>query len=263
MPEPVLAIDDLEASYTPGSPPVIGPISLAVQPGEFLTIVGASGCGKTTLLNCIGGHLRPQRGVIRIGGQPVVSPPAQVGTVFQRPNLFPWLDVLDNVVFGLRMRRVPKRERIERGLEMLALVRLDRFAHARPYELSGGMQQRVAIARSLAIRPQLLLMDEPLGSLDAITRDRMQLEIERLWKQTQTTILLITHSIDEAVTLGQRVAVLGGSPGRIRGIFDTAYIETKDPGVDMAQATAFLEVRARILAEIEPLTSPMGDEHGG
>jgi ABC-type nitrate/sulfonate/bicarbonate transport system ATPase subunit len=247
----VLVIENLSMTYKGGTPPVIGPMSLELARGEFVSIVGPSGCGKTTLLNCIGGHLTPTTGSVSINGVVVDRPLPQIGTVFQRPNLFPWLDVLDNVAFGLQMRRVPVASRHSIARSMLQLVGLAASDHAKPYELSGGMQQRVALARALAIEPELLLMDEPLGALDAITRERMQQEILRIWQATQATILFITHSIDEAILVGQRVAIFGGKPGRIREIVDTSSIHTRDPDKDPVSASHFLRARAQIEKEIE------------
>jgi ABC-type nitrate/sulfonate/bicarbonate transport system ATPase subunit len=252
--DPVLVIQDLSITYRRGAPPVIGPLDLELPRGGFVCIVGPSGCGKTTLLNCIGGHLLPTTGSVRINGTLVDRPMPQIGTVFQRPNLFPWLSVLDNVAFGLTMRRVPAAERRSAARSMLELVGLAQFEQAKPYELSGGMQQRVALARALAIRPELLLMDEPLGALDAITRERMQREILRLWRQTKATILFITHSIDEAIIIGQQVVVFGGSPGRIRETIDTSAIHTKDPTEDEASASHFLRARAMVEKEIESVS---------
>ena len=252
-PDTVLSIEGLSVSYRAGQP-VIGPISLEVLKGEFVTIVGPSGCGKTTLLNCIGGHVAPTVGSVSIDGIVVDRPMPQIGTVFQKPNLFPWLSVLDNAGFGLRMRRIPVSEGRRIALAMLELVGLTGFAQARPYELSGGMQQRVALARALAIKPQLLLMDEPLGALDAITRERMQREITRVWQQTKSTALFVTHSIDEAIILGQRVVIFGGQPGHIRRVIDTAAIYTKDPSEDAHSASQFLSARAEVLKEIEKVS---------
>jgi NitT/TauT family transport system ATP-binding protein len=249
----VLSIQGLSVSYRLGQP-VIGPISLEVLKGEFVTIVGPSGCGKTTLLNCIGGHLTPTEGTVSIDGIVVDRPMPQIGTVFQKPNLFPWLNVLDNASFGLRMRRMPIVETRHVAYSMLELVGLSGFAHARTYELSGGMQQRVALARALAIEPQLLLMDEPLGALDAITRERMQREITRVWQQTKSTVLFVTHSIDEAVILGQRVVIFGGQPGQVRRILNTAGVYTKDPNEDAHSASQFLSARAEVLKEIEKVS---------
>jgi taurine transport system ATP-binding protein len=249
----VLSIRNLSVSYRPGTP-VIGPLSLDVGKGEFVSIVGPSGCGKTTLLNCVGGHLMPTEGLVSIDGMPVDRPMPQIGTVFQKPNLFPWLSVLDNVNFGLRMRKMPAGETRRIALEMLAMVGLSGHERARTYELSGGMQQRVALARAMAIKPQLLLMDEPLGALDAITRERMQREIARLWQQTNSTVLFVTHSIDEAIILGQRVVIFGGRPGQIRRILNTASIQTKDPGEDEHAASQFLAARAEVLKEIEKVS---------
>lgn len=249
-PGALVTVSDLVVTYRGATHPALGPISLDVREGEFVTVVGASGCGKTSLLNCVGGHLIPTSGIVTIGGVVVDRPLPQIGTVFQKANLFPWLNVLDNVVFGPKMRGVGVDERRRTGQRLLELVGLPDVARMRTYELSGGMQQRVALARSLASSPRLLLMDEPLGSLDAITRERMQVEIYQLRHLMNTTIIFVTHDIDEAIVLGDRVVVLGGSPGSVQDVIDVSGIRTKDPGVDVASAEAWLVARARILATI-------------
>jgi ABC-type nitrate/sulfonate/bicarbonate transport system ATPase subunit/ABC-type nitrate/sulfonate/bicarbonate transport system permease component len=242
----LLHVRDLVVSYNGKT--ALGPIDLDVGRGEFLVVVGASGCGKTTLLNCLGGHVAAARGGAWIDGKPVTRPLPIVGTVFQRPNLFPWMTVLDNAAFGLRMRGVARAERHATARQMLGMVGLADVASRRPYELSGGMQQRVALARALAIRPEILLMDEPLGALDAITRERMQREVREIWQRTQTTIVFITHDVDEAMYLGQRVVVVGGEPGRIVDIVDTSAIDAKMSPADGAGEVPAL--RTHILREI-------------
>ena len=251
MTNAIVAVTDVTASYGDNVAPVLGPISLEVHAGEFLTIVGASGCGKTTLLNCIGGHLPVRSGSIRIGNTQVDRPLPQIGTVFQRPNLLPWLRVVDNVAFGLQMHGISTGRRRSVGHDMLRVVGLDAKVDAMyPWELSGGMQQRAAIARSLAISPELLLMDEPFGSLDAITREHMQEEIGGMLRRMSATVIFITHDVDEAIVLGDRVVVLGGPPGTVRGVHDTAGVHTRDPLLDPVSAERWLAVRGRILADI-------------
>lgn len=196
----------------------LGPIDLTVGERELLCVVGPSGCGKTTLLHLLAGFEQPTEGVVRVGGRPVVGPDPSRGVVFQQPNLYPWLTVRGNVGFGLRMRRVPRARRREEVDRWLSVVGLDGFGDHRPYELSGGMQQRCQIARVLVNDPALILMDEPFGALDALTRERMQLELLRIWGETGRTVVFITHSVDEAVLLGTRVLVLSPRPGRI--VFD-------------------------------------------
>ncbi|GAA4056688.1 ABC transporter ATP-binding protein [Nonomuraea soli] len=186
-------------------------IDLAIEPGEFVAIVGPSGCGKSTLLRLVAGFARPTGGEVRVGGEPVAGPGPDRGMVFQQPRLFPWLSVRRNVAFGIR--RHPGRD--ARVAELLDLVGLADAARLRPYELSGGMQQRAAIARALAPDPGILLMDEPFAALDALTRERLQEELRRIWQQTGKTVLFVTHSVDEAVFLGTRVLVMSKRPGRI------------------------------------------------
>jgi NitT/TauT family transport system ATP-binding protein len=208
--------------YATGSGPVeaLRAISLAVAPGEFLAIVGPSGCGKSSLLRLIAGLRPATSGVVRVGAGQVVRPIANVGMVFQAPVLLGWRTILDNVLLPAELSGLPPRRYRERALDLLRLVGLDGFAAKRPAELSGGMQQRAAICRALLLDPPLLLMDEPFGALDALTRDEMNLELLRIWGEqraaaTRKTIVFVTHSIDEAVLLADRVVVLSPRPGAI------------------------------------------------
>ncbi|HEY6798980.1 MAG TPA: ABC transporter ATP-binding protein, partial [Kineosporiaceae bacterium] len=195
-------------------------ITLDVRPGEFLCLVGPSGCGKSTLLDLAAGLSTPTSGQILLDGEPVTGPGLDRGIVFQQYALLPWRTARGNVEFGLEAKGVPRRERPTRAKEYLDLVGLVPFADRYPHELSGGMKQRVAIARSLAFDPDVLLMDEPFAAVDAQTRDTLQAELLRIWERTAKTVLFITHAIDEAVFLGQRVAVMAPRPGRIKQILD-------------------------------------------
>ena len=195
-------------------------VSLEVPRGEFLTLVGPSGSGKTTLLDLLGGLSRPTSGSVLVEGREVTGPGLDRGIVFQQYALFPWRTTLANVTFGLEQQGLARRERVERARENLALVGLEGFEDRYPHELSGGMKQRVAIARSLAYRPGILLMDEPFAALDAQTREQLQGELLRIWRATGTTVVFITHGIEEAVYLGQRVAVLSARPGRLKAVVD-------------------------------------------
>lgn len=190
-------------------------INLRIDPGEFVCVVGSSGCGKTTLLQMVAGFLQPTDGSIRVGDQIVSGPDRSRGVVFQRPTLFPWLSVWENVAFGPRMAKEKKSSYAPRVDHYLELMGLKEFARRAPYELSGGMQQRAAIARVLVNDPDIILMDEPYGALDAMTRERLQEELLRLWRDTHKSIMFITHSVEEAVFLGTRVVVMSPRPGRI------------------------------------------------
>ncbi|MFI0479635.1 ABC transporter ATP-binding protein [Actinomadura sp. 9N215] len=190
-------------------------IDADIAGGEFVTIVGPSGCGKSTLLRLVAGFARPTGGEVAVAGEPVTGPGPDRGVVFQQPRLFPWLNLRRNVEFGLRMTGAPAARRRSRTAELLDLVGLSESAARLPHELSGGMQQRAAIARALAPGPRILLMDEPFAALDALTRERLQEELRRIWRRTGTTILFVTHSVDEAVVLGTRIIALSRRPGRI------------------------------------------------
>jgi len=195
-------------------------VSFDVRAGEFMVIVGPSGCGKSTLLDLLAGLTKPARGEILLDGKPVTGPGLDRGIVFQQYALFPWRTALGNVEFGLEAKRVPAKQRTEIAREFLERVGLSGFENRYPHELSGGMKQRVAIARAFAYDPEVLMMDEPFAALDAQTRELLQTELLGLWEKTRKTILFITHGIDEAVYLGQRVAVMTSRPGRIKTILE-------------------------------------------
>jgi NitT/TauT family transport system ATP-binding protein len=194
---------------------VLRDVSLTVEEGEFVCLLGPSGCGKSTLVHLIAGLDRPNRGTILAGGEEVDGPSSNRMVVFQDAALFPWLSVLGNVEFGLKMAGLPPRARRTRALSYLKLVHLSKFVHAYPHQLSGGMKQRVAIARALAMEPKLLLMDEPFGALDAQTRSVLQGELLEIWQKTKTTIFFVTHNVREATGLADRVYVISARPGRI------------------------------------------------
>ena len=207
-----LSVNDIDFSY-PNGHAVFRGFSFQAKPGEFVALLGPSGCGKSTLLNLLSGFFKPTRGSVTVNGEPVVPESPELGYVFQSPNLFPWLSVLDNVRFGLRMtKRMSVAEQRERARHYLALVGLEKAEDKLPFQLSGGMQQRVSLARTLIMEPTLLLMDEPFAALDAITRNSMNEETLRLWSTLGQTVVFITHDIEEAVFLADRVVVLGTAP---------------------------------------------------
>jgi ABC-type nitrate/sulfonate/bicarbonate transport system ATPase subunit len=201
-----------------GSVTAIEEVSLDIPDAHFACIVGASGCGKSTLLNIMAGLIEPTRGTVLIGGREVEGPGEDRGMVFQRYTLYPWLRVRENVEFGPKLKGVPKEQRREISDRLLGEMGLEGFAHAYPKELSGGMQQRVAIARALANDPEVLLMDEPFGALDALTRSSAQRFLTEVWEQHRRTIAFVTHDIDEAIFLGDTIFVMSPHPGRLREI---------------------------------------------
>lgn len=211
----------------------VADVDLEVAPGEFVAVVGASGCGKSTLLRILAGFERHTAGVVEVGGRPVRRPGPERGVVFQDYGLFPWLTVAENVRYGPRQRRMSRTAAKRRAAEYIEIVGLTRFADRYPGELSGGMQQRVAIARVLANDPAVLLMDEPFGALDALTRTSMQHELRRLHVETGATVLLVTHSIEEAVYLADRVVVMAGGashgvPGHVKEVVPVTLAGERD-----------------------------------
>jgi NitT/TauT family transport system ATP-binding protein len=212
-------------------------VSLEVGEGEFVCLLGPSGCGKSTLLDIMAGLTRPDRGRILADGERVTGPGRKRMVMFQESALFPWLDVLGNVMFGLKLTPgLSHAERLERAQRFLRMVGLEAFSRANVHELSGGMKQRVALARALAPDPEVLLMDEPFAALDAITRDQLYVDIQRVWQETGKTIIFVTHNVREAICLGDRVILMSARPGRIRREFQIPLPRPRDiNGVDLAR----------------------------
>jgi NitT/TauT family transport system ATP-binding protein len=253
MTTPKLELRGVSKSFrTPGKPEfvAIDDISISAAEGEFLVLVGPSGSGKSTLLDLVGGLTEPTSGQILLDGKPITGPGLDRGVVFQQYALLPWRTARGNVEFGLEAKGVSRRQRKSIADEYLGLVGLGDFADHYPHELSGGMKQRVAIARSLSYDPEVLLMDEPFAALDAQTREGLQGELLRIWKATGKTILFITHGIDEAIYLGNRVAVLTERPGRIKEILPI-HID-RDAVDDIRSSEQFRDYRHRIWLSLRP-----------
>lgn len=225
---------------------VLQDINLKLYAREFICLVGASGCGKSTLLNIAAGLATPSIGQVFVDGEDVTGlPGSDRGMVFQGYTLYPWRTVADNVAFGLQLRKLPKAEQKERVSYFLDVVGLTQFAHAYPRQLSGGMKQRVAIARALANEPSVLLMDEPFGALDAQTKEQMQQFLLDVWEKTHITVLMITHDIDEAIFLAQRVCVMGARPGRIKQTIETHLPEHHD--LEIKLSPKFIQIKREII----------------
>ena len=250
-----LTIDDLSMRFdlpNGSSVQALKDVTISLGQGELLSVLGPSGCGKTTLLNIVAGFLAPTEGVIALDGVRVTGPGPKRGMVFQQGALFEWMNVRENVGFGPSMKGMARAEKREKVDHLLDVVGLREFKEKAVYELSGGMQQRVALARCLANEPEVILMDEPLGALDALTREKMQGLVLKLWKETGKTIILITHSVEEALLLGERLIVMAPRPGRIHkeyrlpfaemGVGQDLRVVKKDP--------RFAEVREEILGMI-------------
>jgi NitT/TauT family transport system ATP-binding protein len=238
----VLAVDD---------------VNLEIARGEFVTIVGSSGCGKTSFLYAIDGLLPISGGQILVQGQAIHGPGRDRAVVFQEFALFPWRSVLSNIAFGLEIRKISKAERLAKARALVELVGLSGFENRFPHELSGGMRQRVGIARALAIEPEILLMDEPFGALDAQTRETMQEELLRIWQRTGKTVIFVTHDIDEAIYLADRVVVMSARPGRIREIVPVDL--SRPRRADVKADPRFVEMRQHLwhlLHEDEPAVGP-------
>ena len=227
-------------------------VSLQILNGEIVSVLGPSGCGKTTLLNILAGFLAPTKGKVELNGEQVTGPGSERGMVFQQGALFEWMSVSENVAFGPNMKGMPKAERTTIVDHLLETVGLQDFKEKAVYELSGGMQQRVGLARALATEPDVILMDEPLGALDALTREKMQGLILRIWKETGKTIILITHSVEEALLLGERLLVMAPRPGRIHREYRLPFA-AKGVGADLREIKkidGYSETREEILSMI-------------
>jgi len=222
-------------------------VSVSVARNEFLCLLGPSGCGKSTLLNMIAGFDHPTTGTVSVGGQVVTQPGADRGVVFQQANLMPWLPVWENVAFHLQMRGASKAERRERAQRFIEMVGLKGFENHFPSELSGGMNQRVGIARALLMNPEVILMDEPFGALDEQTKMDMHAELVRIWRESQSTIVFVTHGIDEALALGTHVAVMSARPGRIRAYLPIELERPRDP-----TSPRFNDYKRHILSLLRP-----------
>jgi NitT/TauT family transport system ATP-binding protein len=245
---PHIEVRDVTLVYdTPaGRVPGVEGAKFSIEASEFLCLVGPSGCGKSTLLNIIAGFLVPTAGEIRIGGKIVTGHGMDRGIVFQDfAQLFPWRTALGNVAFGLEMKGMGKEERERIALEQLKLVKLEKFARAYPHHLSGGMQQRVAIARALAYNPSVLLMDEPFAALDALTRDDMQRLVADVWRETQKTVVYVTHNVAEAVYLADRVVVMTPHPGRVKTEVPIRLPRPRNP-----LSVEFLDYQKQLLGQL-------------
>lgn len=241
----LLEVKDLDKIFQGGSRPItaIDKLSLAIEPHEFVSIVGPSGCGKSSFLHIIGGFEQASGGLVTLDGQPIGAPGPDRGMMFQELSLFPWLTALENVCWPLEMKSLPKAERTQKALQYLDEVHLSRYADLYPAQLSGGMKQRVALARLFALDPKILLMDEPFGAVDSQTRELLQEQLQLIWRRDRKTALFVTHDIEEAIYLGTRLIVFTARPGRIKA-------DIRIPGVDRTaefrKSREFLSIREQV-----------------
>lgn len=224
---------------------VLQDINLSIRDNEFICFIGPSGCGKTTLLRIIAGLEEASAGSVTLNGEPIRGPSPERGMVFQEYSLFPWRTVMDNIAFGLELKGVPRPERERRARQYLKMIGLEKFGSRYPHELSGGMKQRVAIARALINDPKAILMDEPFGALDAQTRNIMQSELLRIWQEERKTVVFVTHSVDEAIYLADRIVVMSARPGRIKEIFEIGLPRPRNRTSPEVNA-----IRDRILSDL-------------
>ena len=247
MGTPQLEIKAIEKIFSIGNEylQVLEKINCSIEKGEFISIVGPSGCGKSTLIRMIAGLDHPTIGSISLRGKEIKAPSLNIGMVFQEARLFPWLSVRKNIEFGITDKTVSRKEKKERAEKIIELVGLKGFSKALPKQLSGGMQQRCNIARSLINTPEILLLDEPFGALDAFTRMNMQQELLKIWKQQENTMILVTHDIDEAIFLSTRILIISERPGKIKDI-----IEVNLEGQRDRSSSEFMEIRKRIMKSL-------------
>lgn len=261
---PHITFQDLHKSFAQkDAQPVIAldSVNLTIHKGEFISLLGPSGCGKSTLLNIVAGLDKQTSGSIEVNGKPITGPGNDRIVVFQESGLFPWMSVLDNVMYGLLIKKVPKDEAKERAMKWLQKVHLAKFANAQPHELSGGMKQRVAIARALVMDPEILLMDEPFAALDEQTRMVLHKELEELWYETKKTIIFVTHNIREAVVLSDRILLMKTRPGGVKSIFNVRAARPRQ-----ASDSVLVHLESRILSELEQemekvLKEEFGDDY--
>ena len=250
MSQPHIVFDNLHKSFEQkDSAPVIAldNVNISINKGEFISLLGPSGCGKSTLLNIVAGLDKQTSGTITVNGQPISGPGNDRIVVFQESGLFPWMSVLENVMYGLLIKKVPKEEAKKRAMKWLQKVHLAKFANAQPHELSGGMKQRVAIARALVMDPEILLMDEPFAALDEQTRMVLHKELEELWYETKKTIIFVTHNIREAVVLSDRILLMKTRPGGVRNVFEVRAARPRQAAAD----SVLVHMEERILGELE------------
>ena len=249
---PCIQARDISLTFKPknrDSVTALKELTLDVAKGEFVSLVGPSGCGKSTFLNVLLGLLKPDGGEIRLNGKQITGPGQERAMVFQEFGLLPWRTVLANVELGLELKGVPAPVRRERAMELIKMAGLAGFASHYPHELSGGMKQRVGLARALVTDPEVLLMDEPFAALDAQTRDLMQMELLQIWDRTKKTVVFVTHSIEEAAYLSDRVIVISARPGRAKDVMKIALPRPRD--YEMRLSTEFNDIKARIWASLK------------
>lgn len=244
---PTVRIEDVHVRFASkrGVVTALEAIDLTIGSGEFVTIAGPSGCGKSTLLKVVSGLTRPSKGSVVLNDRPVTGPRQDIGYVFQRAALLEWRSVEGNILVQAEMRGMPRAQARKRTAELIEMTGLSGFEKALPHELSGGMQQRVSLCRALLHEPEVLLMDEPFGALDALTRERMNVELRRIWESTPTTVLLVTHSVPEAIFLADRVVVMSPRPGTVMEILDIDLPRHRDYGETMA-SPVFQHLTTRI-----------------
>jgi NitT/TauT family transport system ATP-binding protein len=249
--EPLLQANSLSMTFPNGNGglKVLDAISLSAQAREFTCVVGPSGCGKTTLLRVLGGLLKPTNGDVRFGGEKLAQPRRRIGFVFQQANLMPWRTALENIVLPLELEGVPVEHAQRRAHELIELMGLEGFEGSLPRDLSGGMAQRVAIGRALVHTPELLLLDEPFGLLDALTRERMGTELLRVWKAQRATVVMVTHSITEAVLLADRVLVLSERPAKI--VLDLPVPMARPRSLDLTYTPEFGQLASKVRSAIQ------------